>query len=99
MVALTWWFAVKPERNKRTRMSIQSAIFEGLGVLAIPSRPASREAELFAFPNVRFDDQVDSSSQALASNHSTFDLETYVNGIGKLYSELAFQQYFRGRVV
>jgi len=92
---------VKPERNKRTRMSIQSAKFES-GSVFLPYQAArlhDYEAELFAFPNVRFDDQVDSSSQALASNHSTFDLETYVNGIGKLYSELAFQQYFRGRVV
>ena len=93
--------AVKPERNKRTRMSIQSAKFES-GLVFLPYQAAwlhDYEAELFAFPNVRFDDQVDSTCQALASNHPTFDLKVLAHGTGKLYSALGSQQYFRGRVV
>jgi predicted phage terminase large subunit-like protein len=93
--------AVKPERDKRTRMSIQSAKFES-GLVFLPYQAAwlhDYEAELFAFPNVRFDDQVDSSSQALASNHPTYDLKTLADGMERLSSGLAFQQCFRGRVV
>jgi predicted phage terminase large subunit-like protein len=51
--------AVKPERDKRTRMSIQSAKFES-GLVFLPYQAAwlhDYEAELFAFPNVRFDDR------------------------------------------
>jgi len=93
--------AVKPERNKKTRMSIQSAKFEN-GSVFIPKQAPwlhDYEAELFAFPNVRFDDQVDSTSQALASDHSSFDIYALADGMGRLYPELAFQQLFRGRIV
>jgi predicted phage terminase large subunit-like protein len=60
--------AVKPEHNKVTRMSIQSAKFEERRVW-FPKHAswlADLESELFAFPNGRHDDQVDSISQALA---------------------------------
>jgi hypothetical protein len=57
------------------------------------------EAELFAFPNARFDDQVDSTAQALASDQSTFDLKALADGMEKLCSGLVFQQLFRGRIV
>jgi len=93
--------AVKPERNKQTRISIQSAKFEA-GLVFFPKQAtwlADFEAELFAFPNVRYDDQVDSTAQALASDHSTYDLGVIADGMGRLSSALAFQQLFSGRVV
>jgi predicted phage terminase large subunit-like protein len=60
--------AVKPEANKLTRMSIQSAKFEAGLVLAPKSAPwlPELEAELFTFPGGRHDDQIDSISQALS---------------------------------
>ena len=60
---------VTPDRDKETRMSIASAIFEA-GQVHLPedaSWLAELEAELFSFPGSRHDDQVDSISQAL--NH------------------------------
>jgi predicted phage terminase large subunit-like protein len=87
--------AVKPERNKQTRMSIQSAKFESRQVFLPTQAPwlAEYEAEIFAFPNARYDDQVDSTSQALASDHSTFDLNAFFEGMERLYSGLAFGQF------
>jgi predicted phage terminase large subunit-like protein len=93
--------AVKPEANKKTRMKIQSAKFES-GLVFFPRQAPwlpDYEAELFAFPNVRFDDQVDSTSQALASKHSAFDVNAFADGMSRLSSGLAFAQLFRGRVV
>jgi predicted phage terminase large subunit-like protein len=61
---------IKPDRDKQTRMSIASAIFEA-GQVHFPERAAwlpELEAELFSFPGSRHDDQVDSISQAL--NHA-----------------------------
>jgi predicted phage terminase large subunit-like protein len=66
--------AVKPEHNKQTRMSIQSAKFES-GLVFFPYRAswlAELEAEVFAFPNAPHDDQVDSISQALAHQLSGY---------------------------
>ena len=66
---------VKPDRDKLTRMSIQSAKFES-GQVFFP-REASwlpdLEAEFFAFPQSRHADQVDSISQALAYGASGYD--------------------------
>jgi predicted phage terminase large subunit-like protein len=59
---------IKPQDGKRTRMSIQSTKFAS-GHVFFPNRApwlADLEAELFAFPIGRHDDQVDSISQALA---------------------------------
>ena len=60
--------AVKPLNDKVSRMSIQSAKFEA-GLVFLPERASwlsDFEAELFAFPGSRNDDQIDSVSQALA---------------------------------
>ena len=60
--------AVKVEHNKETRMSIQSGKFAS-GQVFFPHRAPwldELEAELFAFPGSRHDDQVDSISQALS---------------------------------
>jgi predicted phage terminase large subunit-like protein len=67
--------AVKPERDKVTRMSIQSGKFES-GAVLFPEKAswlADLESELFSFPNGRHDDQVDSVSQALAHFASGYD--------------------------
>jgi predicted phage terminase large subunit-like protein len=61
---------IKPDRDKETRMSIASALFEA-GQVHFPERAvwlAELEAELFSFPASRHDDQVDSISQAI--NHT-----------------------------
>ncbi len=86
--------AVKPEGNKKTRMSIQSAKFEA-GLVLFPRQApwlADYEAELFNFPNVRFDDQVDSTSQALAGGHPTFSMLALADNMGGLVSGLVFQK-------
>jgi predicted phage terminase large subunit-like protein len=66
--------AVKPEHDKLTRMSIQSAKFQGGRVYWPNEAPwlPDLEAEVFAFPNGRHDDQVDSISQALAHEMSEY---------------------------
>ena len=56
-------------------MSIQSAKFES-GQVLLPRHASwlpELEAELFAFPQSRHDDQVDSISQALAYNSYGYD--------------------------
>jgi predicted phage terminase large subunit-like protein len=61
---------IKPEKDKQTRMSIASALFEA-GQVHFPERASwlpDLEVELFSFPGSRHDDQVDSISQAL--NHA-----------------------------
>jgi predicted phage terminase large subunit-like protein len=66
--------AVKPEYDKKIRMAIQAAKFQGGRVYWPNEAPwlADLEAEVFAFPNARHDDQVDSISQALAYERSEF---------------------------
>jgi predicted phage terminase large subunit-like protein len=59
--------AVEPERDKIARMSVASAKIEA-GQVFFPERARwlpDLEAELFAFPGSRHDDQCDSISQAL----------------------------------
>lgn len=66
---------VNPERDKQTRMSIESAKFES-GLVLFPSRAPwldELEAQLLAFPHGRHDDQVDSINQALAKGRSGYD--------------------------
>jgi predicted phage terminase large subunit-like protein len=66
---------VKPEHDKQTRMSIQSGKFES-GQVYFPNQApwlADLETELFAFPNSRHDDQVDSISQALSYESDGYD--------------------------
>jgi phage terminase large subunit-like protein len=62
---------VKPERDKISRMAVASAKFEA-GQVYLPERAPwlpDLEAELFAFPGGRHDDQCDSISQALQDEH------------------------------
>jgi len=60
--------AVKPQLNKKMRMAVQLEKFKSGAVLLPRQAPwlATFEAELFAFPYSRHDDQIDALSQALA---------------------------------
>jgi predicted phage terminase large subunit-like protein len=82
---------VKPEHNKQTRMSVQSAKFES-GQVFFPNQAswlADLETELFAFPNARHDDQVDSISQALAHKISGYGWdERSLNGLVQFTASL-----------
>ena len=58
---------IRPTHDKVTRMSVQSAKLEA-GAVFLPHQAPwlmDYEAELLAFPSAKFDDQVDSTSQAL----------------------------------
>ena len=68
--------AVKPERDKRSRMAVVSAKFES-GQVFLPQRAswlADFERELFAFPGARHDDQCNSVSQALSEQNYRFPM-------------------------
>ncbi len=68
--------AINPEADKVTRMSNQSPHIEAGRVILPEAAPWLDElkAEILAFPNGRFDDQVDSLSQFLgwAEHHKRF---------------------------
>jgi hypothetical protein len=62
---------VKADRDKIIRLSVVSAKFES-GLVFLPEQAswlADFEAELFAFPGSRHDDQCDSLSQALSDDN------------------------------
>jgi predicted phage terminase large subunit-like protein len=66
--------AVRPEGDKASRMAVASAKFEA-GQVLLPEKAAwlpDLEAELFAFPGSRHDDQCDSISQALLDKNVSF---------------------------
>ena len=68
--------AVKPERDKVSRMSVVSAKFES-GQVFLPERApwlADFERELFAFPGAKHDDQCDSVSQAISEQNYRFPM-------------------------
>jgi predicted phage terminase large subunit-like protein len=87
---------VKPEYDKKIRMSIQSAKFESGRVFFPKEAPwlADLEAELFAFPSGRHDDQVDSISQALGHKSPALwtkaSLEGYSNLMTAFYWDAMF---------
>ena len=90
--------AVKPEYDKKIRMAIQSTKFENGQVFFPKEAPWLRdlEDELFAFPNGRHDDQVDSISQALghkiASGWTKESLDNYNNFLNVLWQDAIFAQ-------
>jgi len=74
---------VKPDRDKAARMAMASAKFEA-GNVYLPESAAwlaDLEAELFAFPGSRHDDQCDSISQALNDQRAQY-LATYLRAYG-----------------
>jgi predicted phage terminase large subunit-like protein len=87
---------VKPEYDKKIRMSIQSGKFENGQVFFPKEAPwlADLEAELFAFPSGRHDDQVDSVSQALGHKGRALwtnaSLEGYSNFLNAAYQDAIF---------
>jgi phage terminase large subunit-like protein len=88
---------IKPEHDKRTRMSIQSAKFASGQVIFPNQAPwlADLEAELFAFPMGRYDDQVDSISQALAYEFPRDEWTAKHNeNFGKFVNALAMDQFW-----
>ena len=88
--------AVKPEYDKKIRMAIQSGKFESGQVFFPKEAPwlADLEAELFAFPSGRHDDQVDSISQALGhksrSHWTNASLDGYSNLMNALCQDAIF---------
>jgi predicted phage terminase large subunit-like protein len=75
---------VKPVGDKLSRMAVASAKFEA-GKVYLPERATwlpDLEAELFAFPGSRHDDQCDSISQALNDEGSN-SLATYIRAYSK----------------
>jgi predicted phage terminase large subunit-like protein len=92
--------AVKPLFDKRTRMSIQSAKFES-GQVFLPTAASwldDLELELFSFPGGRYDDQIDSISQALAYEISGGEWMTdaALKGYTELTEALCFDRLFSG---
>jgi predicted phage terminase large subunit-like protein len=89
---------VKPEHDKKVRMSIQSAKFESGRVLFPKQAPwlQDLELEIFAFPRGRHDDQVDSISQALAyepaSGWTAESFEGYARFANALWQDNIFRQ-------
>ncbi len=68
--------AVKPVGDKVSRMAVATAKFEA-GQVFLPGSAAwlsDLEAELFAFPGIRHDDQCDSISQALHEDSVQFPM-------------------------
>jgi predicted phage terminase large subunit-like protein len=68
--------AIKPDRDKISRLAVVSSKFE-TGLVFLPERAswlADFEAELFAFPGSRHDDQCDSVSQALTDDNCGFPM-------------------------
>jgi predicted phage terminase large subunit-like protein len=90
--------AVRPERDKKTRIKVQSAKFEA-GLVWFPKQApwlSDYEAEIFAFPNVRFDDQVDSTSQAIASDPFEHDWDAVARGWERFAFGLALERLTMG---
>jgi predicted phage terminase large subunit-like protein len=88
---------VQVEHNKETRMSVQSGKFASGRVLFPNGAPWLNDLldELCAFPGSRFDDQVDSVSQALAHEIKTsYWTEKSLRGFDNLVNGLAFDAYF-----
>lgn len=88
---------VKVEHNKETRMSVQSGKFAS-GQVLFPHRASwlnDLEDELFAFPASRYDDQVDSISQALAYEIKTSQYtDESLKGFRNFVNAMAFDSYF-----
>jgi phage terminase large subunit-like protein len=89
--------AVRPTTTKLERISVQSAKFESGQVIFPTDAPwlGELEAELLAFPHSRFDDQVDSISQALGHQrpHVGFS-DKSLEGYSRLADALATDSFF-----
>ncbi|MBR0938866.1 phage terminase large subunit [Bradyrhizobium jicamae] len=92
--------AIKPEGDKRARMSIHSTKFAN-GQVLLPQEAswlADLEDELFGFPGSRYDDQVDSISQALAYEIATNEwTDQALKNFGRLFGTAEFYMRYAGR--
>jgi predicted phage terminase large subunit-like protein len=88
---------VRPVRNKVIRLQEESLKFQRGNVHLPRHAPwlSDYQGELLSFPQVRFDDQVDSTSQALAADHSTYDLGALAEGMNRLSDALTFEPFIR----
>jgi len=88
---------IKPERDKRTRMSVQTDKIAS-GLFFLPHRAPwldEFEAEFFIFPGSRYTDQVDSIAQALAYEIPASGWSNRSNeGLRELGERLAFNRFF-----
>ena len=96
--------AVRPDRDKVSRMAVVSAKFEA-GQVLLPERApwlADLEVELFAFPGSRHDDQCDSISQALSEENVRFPMRISPEAIARYVAARAGNPIFllslRGRL-
>ena len=91
---------VKPEHDKNIRMAIQSGKFVNGQVFFLKQAPWLRdlEDELFAFPNGRYDDQVDSISQALGYECPSIVTQATLNGL-KNYITAMHDHYTFARII
>jgi predicted phage terminase large subunit-like protein len=88
---------VKPEHDKLTRMSVQSAKFESGRVRFPREAPwlSELEAELFSFPKGRYTDQVDAIAQALAHELPRDEWTAKHNeNFGKFVNALVMDQFW-----
>lgn len=79
--------AIKPEQDKETRLNAVSSLFES-GLIYLPeSSPwlTDYESELFLFPAGGHDDQVDSTSQALAWMRKRVGKNNYATAGGRAF--------------
>jgi predicted phage terminase large subunit-like protein len=89
---------VKPVGSKVSRMSIQSLKFERGEVLLPKEAPflADYLAELLTFPHAPHDDQVDSTSQALAFEGRSWGWDdNSLKGLAGFVDGLYFSRYFK----
>jgi predicted phage terminase large subunit-like protein len=87
---ITGIIAVRPDRDKVSRMAVISAKFEA-GQVFLPDRAswlADFEMELFAFPGSKNDDQCDSVSQALSEVGVRFPLRVTPELIARMSEPL-----------
>jgi predicted phage terminase large subunit-like protein len=78
--------AVRPDRDKVSRMAVVSAKFEA-GQVLLPDQShwlPDLELELFAFPGSRHDDQCDSISQALSEENVRFPMRISPEAIARM---------------
>lgn len=96
--------AIKPQRDKVTRMRAQAAKFEQQ-LVHLPRQAhwlGNLLDELLSVPNARFDDQVDALCQALAyvedSSHPGWD-DRATRNLSNFIEALAFDAYFEPSLI
>jgi predicted phage terminase large subunit-like protein len=92
--------AVKPQINKKMRMAVQLEKFKS-GTILLPKQAswlANFEDELFAFPDSRYDDQVDALSQGLAQPEDegyVWWTDKHTENFNNMLATIAFRKLIR----